>query len=444
MPTRTTAQLDPDGQEHRGVSRRSFLALAGAGGAAIGVSALGNQYAFATPARPDQGDVLVVVFNRGGMDGLNVVAPFQMPSYRALRPTLRVKAPDEFPDPTNLAGLPLQSGGNVAPFDLDGVFALHPGMELLHRGAWASGHLAIVHAAGMPAAESTSRSHFESERNFEAGSADLAVTDGFLNRYLGGVPDLDRLCAVGRGSTLQRMLVGGAPAFSMGSISGFGVRGFSDNARARTALMALYPGGADLLTGTGAETLSITNLIAALPADPGAQNGAAYGWDGLAKNLKEVARLIKADVGLRVAVVDDGGWDTHNDQGVPEDPNGYLRGRTRQFSEALQAFYQDLGGAMSEVTLVTMSEFGRTINENGSGGTDHGRATSMFVLGHNVRGGVHGQFPDQIVDAPEGDLTVLNDYRHVLAEVLAARGGATDLGSVFPGYTGHTPLGLVA
>lgn len=433
-----------DDQGRGGLSRRSFLALAGAGGAAVGVSALGNRYAFATPARPDSGDVIVIVFNRGGMDGLNVVAPYRMPSYRALRPTIRVKAPEEFTDPAARAGLPLVAGAGVGAFALDGVFGLHPGMELLHQGAWAAGDLAIVHAAGMPSGESTSRSHFESQRNWEAGSAALSVTDGFLNRYLRGIPDLDRLGAVGRGSTLQAMLHGDAPAYSMSSISGFGVRGFSDNGRARTALMSMYPSGADLLTGTGAETLAITGLIGSLPADPGPQNGAAYGWDGLAKNLREVARLVKADVGVRVAVVDDGGWDTHNDQGVPEDPNAYFRSRTRQFSEALQAFYQDLGASMSEVTLVTMSEFGRTINENGSGGTDHGRATAMFVMGGNVRGGVHGAFPSEIVDAPEGDLTVLNDYRHVLAEVLGTRGGASDLGAVFPGYAGHEPLGLVA
>jgi uncharacterized protein (DUF1501 family) len=376
------------------------------------------------------------------MDGLNVVAPFQMPSYRALRPTIRVKAPDEFADPATRAGLPLLAGGNVAPFDRSGVFALHPGMERLHAGAWSAGHLAIVHAAGMPSSESTSRSHFESQRQWEAASANLAVTDGFLNRYLRGVPGLDRLGAVGRGSTLQAMLHGEAPAYSMTSISGFGVRGFSDNGRARTALMAMYPSGADLLTGTGAETLSITGLIGSLPPDPGPQNGALYGGDGLARNLREVARLIKADVGVRVAVADDGGWDTHNDQGIPEDPNAYLRHRTRQFSEAIQAFYQDLGTAMGEVTLVTLSEFGRTIHENSSRGTDHGRGGAMFVMGRNVRGGVHGAFPDQIVDAPEGDLVVLNDYRHVLAEVLGTRGDATDLGAVFPGYSGHTPFGL--
>jgi uncharacterized protein (DUF1501 family) len=442
MHTRSTTS--PLGRDRGGLTRRGFLALAGAGGAAVGASALGNRYAFATPARPDQGDVIVVVFNRGGMDGLNVVAPYRMPSYQALRPTIRVRAPEEFTDPTTLAGLPLDAGGAVEPFEHSGVFGLHPGMEALHRGAWAAGDLAIVHAAGMPASASTSRSHFESQRNWEAGSPDLSVADGFLNRFVRQLPDGERLSALARGSIVPAMLHGEAPAFSMSSISSFGVRGFSDNARARTALMSLYPSGADLLTGTGAETLSITGLIGALPADPGPQNGAAYGWDGLAKHLQEVARLVKADVGLRVAVVDDGGWDTHNGQGVPERPDAYFRTRTRQFSDALQAFYQDLGDRMAEVTLVTVSEFGRTINENSSGGTDHGRATAMFVMGRNVRGGVHGRFPPAIVDAPEGDLEVLNDFRHVLAEVLQARGGATDLGAVFPGYAGHAPLGLTS
>ncbi len=425
------------------LSRRNFMALAGAGGVAVGVSSFGGRYAFATPAQPGAGDVLVFVFNRGGMDALNVVAPFRMPTYQSLRPTIRVRPPEEFADPTGLAGLPLNAGGAVSPFALDGVFGLHPGMERLHQGAWAAGHLAVVHAAGVPSPMSTTRSHFEAQRHCEAGSSSLSVNDGFVNRYLSGLSDLDRLSAIGRGSTLQAMLVGDAPAYSMASISGFGVKGFSDNTRAATALAAMHPAGGDLLCNTGSETISIAGLIGGLPADPGPQNGATYGYDNLARGLREVARLIKANVGLRVAVLDDGGWDTHSGQGVPESPSAYFRGRTQQFSEALQAFYQDLGAAMSEVTLVTMSEFGRTINENASGGTDHGRGTAMFVMGHGIRGGVHGAFHDSIVNAPEGDLGVLNDYRHVVAEVLAGRGSASDLGRVFPGYSGHTPLGLL-
>lgn len=425
------------------LSRRSFMALAGAGGLAVGVSSLGNRYAFATPSQPDAGDVLVMVFNRGGMDGLNVVAPYRMPTYQALRPTIRVRPPEEFADPSGLAGLPLDSGGGITPFPLDGVFGFHPGMDRLHQGAWAAGHLAVVHAAGVPTSMSSTRSHFEAQRHCEAGTADLAVTDGFMNRYLSGLSGMTGLSAVGRGSTLQAMLSGAAPAFSMASISGFGVRGFSDNARAATALTAMYPAGGDLLCDTGAETLSIAGLIQSLPADPGPQNGAAYGWDGLAGGLREVARLIKANVGLRVAVLDDGGWDTHNSQGVPESPTAYFRSRTQQFSDALQAFYQDLGSSMSEVTLMTMSEFGRTINENSSGGTDHGRGTAMFVMGHGVRGGVHGAFHSHLANAAEGDLGVLNDYRHVVAEVMSGRGAPVDPTRVFPGYSGHAPLGLI-
>lgn len=428
--------------DRSGVSRRGFLGVVGAGAATLGISSLGARMAFATPEAPSTGDVLVVVFMRGGMDGLNVVAPYMMPTYRTLRPTIRVKDPTEFPNPTGLAGLPLNQGGNVAPFALSGTFALHPGMEPLHQGAWTNGHLAVVHAAGMPNAESSTRSHFDAEGYWERGSASLGVTTGFVNRYLGGLSGVDRLSAVGRGSTLQRMMRGPASAFSMSSIGGFGVRGFPNNTQARTALVGLYPHGADLLDETGADTLDVVNLLATLPVDPGPQNGAAYGTDGLSSNLREIARLIKAGVGLRAVAIDVGGWDTHGDQGIPEDPNAYFRRQTGGIATAMQAFYQDLGNSMDEVTLVTLSEFGRTIDENGTLGTDHGRGTAMFVLGRKVKGGVHGAFPTSITNGPEGDLAVMNDYRQVLSEVLSVRCGATNLGTVFPTYAQQAPLGL--
>ncbi len=448
--TITTTDLDHphDGTDdgctcRSGVSRRSFMGIVGAGAAAFGVTSLGSTMAFATPESPSTGDVLVVVFFRGGMDGLNLVAPYVMPTYQALRPTIRVKAPAEFTDPTGKAGLPLDAGGNVAPFDLSGTFALHPGMEPLHQGAWADGHLAVVHAAGMPAAESSTRSHFESEQYWERGSSSLSVTSGFLNRYLGGVAGADRLSAVGRGSTLQEMLRGSAPAFSMSSIGGFGVRGFPNNTQAKTALLSLYRHGTELLDESGADTLDVVNLLASLPTDPGPQNGATYGTDDLSSNLREVARLIRGNVGLRAVAIDYGGWDTHSEEGAPEDPAGYFRGRATGVAKAFQAFYQDLGAAMSEVTLVTMTEFGRTIDENGSGGTDHGRASVMFALGGNVRGGVYGAFPSTVANGPEGDLAVLNDYRQVLSEVLAVRCDAgSRLGTIFPTYSQQAPLGL--
>ena len=233
------------------LSRRSFMGLVGAGTTALGVTGMGARMAFATPASPSSGDVIVVVFMRGAWDGLSVVAPYQMPTYKALRPTIRIKESAEFTDPTGKAGLPLLDGGAVAPFPLSGTFAFNPSMTHLHQGAWADGHLAVVHAAGMPASESSTRSHFEAEQYWEKGTRSLNVTSGFLNRYLSGLSGLDRLSAVGRGSTLQTSLQGAANAVSMGSISGFGVTGFPNNTQARTALVGLYPHGPQLLEETG-------------------------------------------------------------------------------------------------------------------------------------------------------------------------------------------------
>lgn len=423
-------------------TRRSFLGLVGAGTATVAVNTLGTRFAFATPESPLTGDVLVIVFMRGGMDGLSLVAPSAMPSYQALRPTIRIKDPSEFAEPAGKAALPLTSGGNVDPFALSGTLGMHPSMAPLHQGAWSDGRLAIVHAAGMPAVESDTRSHFEAQQYWEQGSRSLNVTSGFVNRYLGGLTGLDRLGTVGRGSTLQASLRGPAPAFSMSSIAGFGVNGFPSNSKARTALMSLYHHGADLVEETGAGTLDVVNLLGGLPADTGPRNGAVYGTDSLSANLREVARLIRGNVGLRVVAIDYGGWDTHTTMGAPEDPTGYMSRQVASVATALQAFYTDLGAARDEVTLVTLSEFGRTIDENGSGGTDHGRGNVMFAMGGKIRGGVYGNFPSTISQGPEGDLAVLNDYRRVLSEILQVRCGASNLTAIFPTYVQQSPLGL--
>lgn len=430
----------------RGVSRRDFLQGTAAAGAAAATLTLAPRYAFATPETPAHGDVIVVVFLRGGADGLNLVAPFQMPTYRSLRPSIRVKAPEEFSDPTGRAGLPLVAGGNVEPFELSGVFAMHPGMQALYDGPWTAGRLAIVHACGLPHSESSTRSHFEAQNYWERGSASYYHSSGFLNRYLAGLPGVDRVSAVGLGSHLQRSLQGSVPAFSMYGPQSFGVSGFPSNTRARQALTSFYGGGgADLVLATGANTLSAMGLVAgidwnAAPLQP--QNGAVYGSSDIGTQLREIARLIRGNVGLRAAAIDMGGWDTHDDMGAAEDPGSYFRQRARDLANGLAAFFQDLGPLMDEVTVLTLTEFGRTIGENGNAGTDHGRAGCQFVMGGRIRGGVYGSFPGAITDGPEGDLAVLNDYRRVVSEVLAVRGGASSLGSVFPTYTPQSPLGM--
>ena len=428
-----------------GFSRRAFI---GGSVAAAGTAAalqLGSRYAFASPENPAYGDVIVLVFLRGGADGLSLVAPYQMPTYQALRPTIRVKAPSEFPDPTGLAGLPMVQGGAIADFPLSGVFAMHPAMANLHAGPWSAGRLAVVHAAGMPASESDTRSHFDSQKNWEFGGASWAYNNGFLNRYLLAQPGVDRIAAVGRGSQLQRSLQGGVPAFSMNSNTSFNVSGFSSNTAARNALTGFYDNGtADLLLQTGANTLAAVGSMAAINfADPrfAPQNGAVYPANDIGGQLKEIAQLIRANVGLRCVAVDVDGWDTHDGMGAPEDATKWMHIRTAGFADALAAFSADLGAGMDEVTVLTVSEFGRTINENGSGGTDHGRGNVMFAMGNKIRGGVYGGFPATIVDGPEGDLTVMNDYRRLVSEVLSVRGGAANLGTVFPSYTQQAPFG---
>jgi len=282
----------------------------------------------------------------------------------------------------------------------------------------------------MPASESDTRSHFDSMRNWEVGTAGAAYSSGFLNRYLATLPGVERIDAVGLGGHLQRSLSGGVPAFSMYDPGSFNVRGFSSNTRAGNALRSFYEAGSsDLLMTTGANTLAAIGLVNAIDwSQPQFQprNGATYADSELAQGLRQVAMMIRANVGLRAVAVDYGGWDTHEGMGAPEDPGSYFRRQAAGLGDALAAFHQDLGADMDEVAVFTMSEFGRTINENGSGGTDHGRGSVQFVMGGRVKGGVYGEFLPTITDGPEGDLTVKNDWRRAVAEVLTTRGGAPD------------------
>lgn len=423
------------------VSRRGFLA---GSGAVVAASTLGTKLAFASPETPTDGDVIVLVFLRGGMDGLSMVAPYRMPTYRTIRPTIRVKEPTEVANPAN-AGLPLDAGGSVDPFALSGTFGFNPGMAALHSTAWADGNLAVVHCVGMPATESATRSHFDSMRNWEVGSAAGNQTTGFLNRFLLDV-DANRIAGIARGSALTRSLAGPVPAYSMGSISGFGLTGFSNNTKAADAITRWYDSGTgNAVMQLGADTMTAVGTVRSVNwADPrfAVQNGATYPNTDFGWQLREVAQLIRANIGLRAVCVDLGGWDTHSDMGAPENPNGYFRSRCVELSEGLAAFYRDLGSQMNEVTVATISEFGRTIDENGTGGTDHGRGSTMLLMGGGIKGGVHGPFVPSITNGPEDDLTVLTDYRTVMAEVLTTRGGATDTSMLFPTWMPTAPLGV--
>jgi uncharacterized protein (DUF1501 family) len=424
------------------VGRRQFLVGSGAAAAML---ATRPRLAFATPADPDAGDVLVLVFLRGGADGLSLVPPFSdTAGYQARRGAgtgndVAVPPPDSGDVANTAIDLGAASGGHD--------FGLHPAATGLH-GVWEAGDLAIVHAVGWPASSSASRSHFTAQATWDRGSADVTLGTGWLGRYLDTLgPSVTGVPGVGRGTTLPASLRGSSRASAIAGADGFAVTGFDDIGRARAALDAFHPAAADApLSQLGAATLAAVDVVAA--ADPGAdQSGAGLyqGFQGpfvpLAAGLHEIAQLIRADVGLRVACVDVGGWDTHDAMGPVS--GGLMRDQVQGLSDALAAFHTDLGTALDEVTVVTISEFGRTIGVNGSNGTDHGRGSCLFVMGGHVDRGLYGDYPSgALTDGPEGDLAVTTDVRTVLTEVMTHRLDLADGSVLFPGYTHPGDLGL--
>lgn len=438
------------------LSRRRFLAGAGTAAAAglalpTLTSSLSPRLAFASPEDPASGDVLVAIFLRGGADGLSLVPPFSdTAGYQALRGA----------GTSNDVAVPPPSASNVANTAIDlGLvksghhFGLHPAATGL-KSIWDAGNLAIVHAVGLPASESDTRSHFDAETYCERASANVGIDTGWIGRHLAtsapagaptGVP------GIGYDTGGVPMSLRGEPrAMGMRAIDDFHVEGFSDSELSQVALAALYPDGTDdVLTQQGHDTLAAVEQVSA--ADPGQYdaNAALYPTTRpareLSQGLREIAQLIRSGIGLRAACLDLAGWDVHDNMGPVASAEGTQRLLTRALSDSLWAFHQDLGPLMSEVTVVTMTEFGRTIACNGSGGTDHGRGTAMFVMSGNAQQGIHGDYPaGPLADGPEDDLLVANDYRAVLAEVLTKRLGNPNVAQVFPGYTHTGDLGVVA
>jgi len=377
------------------------------------------------PLGSKKGKVLICIFQRGAADGLNILVPHGEPEYYALRPNI---------------GIPANS-----VVDLDGFFGLHPSLAPL-QPLWASGMLAPVTAVGSP---SNTRSHFDAQDYMETGTPDVKATpDGWLNRYLAAKGtcaecelNASPFRAVSIGATTPRILEGPAPTIAMSSVADFTVRATGDDAQ---RLEALYrTGSADLIHGTGAETFDAVKMLkAANPQRYQPDHGANYPKSPFGQSLLQIAQLIKSDVGLEIAFADVGGWDTHVNQGAA---TGQLANRLTEFSQGIAALVQDLGDRMDDVVIVTMSEFGRMAKQNGNGGTDHGHAGALFVIGGSVRGKkVHGKWPglarEQLYEGR--DLALTTDFRAVFAEVMRDHLGAGDLGAVFPGFTA-TPVGIV-
>jgi uncharacterized protein (DUF1501 family) len=397
------------------LARRSFLRTLGmtigAGGAAPGwlwrVSAQGR----------GRRRVLVAIFQRGAADGLNLVVPFFEKRYYELRPTLAIPEP----------GKP--NGG----IDLDGRFALHPAMAPL-KELWDARQLAIVHAAGSP---DPSRSHFDAQEFMEAGTPGVKSDSGWLNRALARAPENPSpLRAVAISNELPRTLRGTSDAVALNDISSFQV----GTAGTSGLLEQMYAASSDprLRTpGNGAfEAARVIDGFRKQPYTP--VNGALYvGQFG--QRLMQIARLIKSDAGVEVAFADIGGWDHHSNE-APQ-----LGTLAREFALSLAAFVRDLGDRIEDVIIVTMSEFGRTAEENGSGGTDHGHGNVMMVLGGRVQGGrVYGRWPglepQQLFE--QRDLAVTTDFRDVLGELVQVHLGQHPA-DVFPRHTVGSNLGFL-
>lgn len=401
-----------------GVTRRGFLR--GGALALVGTSVVPAFLTRAVYAEVDRAAAarkkLVVIFQRGACDGLNVVVPYAEKNYYSMRPTIAIQKKDVL--------------------DLDGFFGLHPAMSAM-KPLYEQGHLAVVHAAGSP---DPTRSHFDAQDYMESGTPGLKSTvDGWLNRAL-QVETLEEkpspFRAVALGPEVPRTLQGKVPAVAVANLQDFSVGGRGPKTTAVSdAFQAMYDESTDaVLHGTGQETFEAVKMLKA--ADPGGYkpaNGVVYPTTPFGNSLKQVAQLLKANLGVEAAFSDIGGWDTHQNQGAE---NGQLANRLKEFSEGIAAFWRDMGDQAENVTMVTMSEFGRTARQNGTGGTDHGHANVMFVLGGAVKGGkVYGQWPglkDEQLN--EGrDLKVTTDFRNVLGEAAYKTLGARRLDVVFPG-----------
>lgn len=398
------------------LTRRSFLRAS-----AVTVGAFGTAPSWLLRAAAQEHNsrkVLVAIFQRGAADGLNLVVPFFEPRYYEVRPGIAIPAP----------GRP--NGG----LDLDGRFAFHPALQPL-KPLWDRGELAVVHAAGSP---DPTRSHFDAQDYMECGTPGTKTEDGWLNRALPSTgAGVSPVRAIASGAQLPRTLRGSRNAVAVDNLPRFQVA----NKDTAGLLERLYADTSDAhLKAQGTATFNAVRMLESVRARPYTPADGALYTGEFGTRLQQIARLIKADVGVEVAFADIGGWDHHGNE------NNQLTPLARQFAQSLAAFARDMGDRMEDIVIVTMSEFGRTVAENGNAGTDHGHGNVMMVMGGGVRGGqVYGEWPGL---APEQlherrDLAITTDFRDVLGELVTKHLGQR-VSHVFPGYEPQKVLGLLA
>jgi uncharacterized protein (DUF1501 family) len=373
--------------------------------------------------------ILIAIFQRGAVDGLNMVVPFGEREYYASRPSIAIPRP----------------GSDDGAIDLDGFFGLHPRLAPL-KPLWDARQLAIVHASG---STDPTRSHFDAQDYMETATPGVKSTqDGWLNRYLHAREHADAtpFRAVALGGQLPRALHGAAPALAISQLAQFGIRAGQATEAMQASFESEYAAAADkVLHRTGGQAFDAVRMLkSADPTKYQPANGAEYPRTGYGEALRQIAQLVKADVGLEVAFAEAGGWDTHANQGATV---GELARRLDDFGRGIAALTRDLGDRMADVVILTMSEFGRAVAENGNRGTDHGHGNAMLVIGgQNVRGGqVYGRWPglarEQRYDGR--DLAVTTDFRSVFAEVVRGHLGVTDTRRIFPGFAETARIGFM-
>jgi uncharacterized protein (DUF1501 family) len=401
------------------IGRRVFVKAGGLALVSLGLDPLFlARAAFASyqSGPPAEHPVLVCIFQRGAVDGLSMIVPHGDPLYYRARSRIAVPQTDVV--------------------DLDGHFGLHPRLAAL-KPLWDNKSLAVIPAIGSP---DVTRSHFDAQDYMESGTPGVKATpDGWLNRYCQHDREHQQtpFRAAAFGPQLPRILAGSAPSLAIDDLQAFGLRAKAPaRDRLTRAFEALYAGEATgLLSTSSREAFEAVRLLQqANPVQYQPAGGVEYPRGKFGHVMLEIAQLIKADLGLRVAFADVSGWDTHVNQGSTE---GQLATRLDEFGSALAAFAQDMGERMRNIVVLTMSEFGRTVQENGNAGTDHGHGTTMLALGGPVSGGrIAGTWPglDPAQRFEGRDVAVTTDFRDLFSEILARHLGAQDLSAIFPGF----------
>jgi uncharacterized protein (DUF1501 family) len=407
------------------MDRRYFLKSSGIALASFGLMSVApnflQQFANAQTLTGKNGKkkTLIVIFQRGAVDGLNMVVPFGDSDYYNLRRTIAVQKPN-------------QTDGAV---NLDGFFGLHPSLKPFEK-LWQSKQLAVIHSAGSP---NNTRSHFDAQDYMESATpGNKGTRDGWLNRVLqtSGNKQDSPFRTVAITQQVPRSLIGKYPTIAMTNLADFSIKAGVYSANVQNGFEGIYDQTMkDSLGEAGKETFEAVNYLnRANPSQYKAENGAVYPNSAFGKSLLQIGQMVKAGIGLEVAFAEVGGWDTHVNEGGGR---GQLANLLRDFGQSIAALTTDLGKRMDDVVILTMSEFGRTAKENGSRGTDHGHANAMFVIGNAVKGGK--VYADWKGLSPNGlnegrDLAVTTDFRDVFAEISSKHLGNKSFDKIFPDY----------